>query len=188
MLEKIIINLTADEAAHIEEQMLAKEARKGSVLVSQGNNDQDLYFLIAGHCDVYRKMRLAGHVCALHIASLAGPSLLGEANLLLNQERNATVLASSEQVKYLILPLTGYLALRKNHPQTALKLIEHAGKIVAARFIKQNDNLQERMVNQAATPELALQMLKKLSGGVSFCKPETAQKLFGIKNAYQPKS
>ena len=186
MLEKIITNLTAEEAQHIEREMHAKEAKMGEVLVSQGSTDQDLYFVIAGKCDVYRKMRLAGHICALHVASLKGPTLLGEANLLLNQERNASVVASDDSVKYLILPLSGYLKIRKDHPNVALKLIEHAGKVVAARFIQQNDSFQDRVINQEPDPQSAMALLKKLSTGVNFCKPDMARKLFGIDNAYHP--
>lgn len=186
MLEKIISNLTEEEAQFIEQQMQAKEAALGEILVAQGTTGQDLYFLIAGTCDVYRKMRLGGHVCALHIVTLEGPTLLGEANLLLNQERNATVVARDENVKYLILPHTGYLKIEKERPNVALKLLGHAGKVVASRFIQQNDSFQDRVINQEQDPQKGLAMLKKFSAGVKFCKPDTARKLFGIKNAYHP--
>ena len=179
MLEKFILDLTKEEAATIEAYMQPKLASAGTVLIEQGSNDRNLFFLISGEYEVYQKLEIAHSFHALKLAGLTGPILFGEANLLCNQERNATVLVRSD-CKYLELPYEAFEEIRESHPRIALKLITYAGAVTAQRYSDIHNKLQTKMFAHAEDFQKGLLWMKKYMGDVQKCSAELAKKLFKI--------
>lgn len=179
MLEKFILDLTKEEASVIEACMTPKTAQAGTVLIEQGSTDRNLFFLISGEYEIYQKLEIAYAFHAVKIASLTGPILFGEANLLCNQERNASVVLKSE-CKYLELPFEKFEECKNNNPEIALKLVTYAGAVTAQRYSSLNQSIQNKMFAKAEDFQKGLLWVKKYMGDVQKCRPEIAKKLFKI--------
>ncbi len=186
MLEKLIPGLTPEEGQILKPYFKAKTAPVGSILIEYGQTDRDLYFLISGNYEIYRKVKYSNRLAALKVASLEAPLLLGEGNLLLQQERNATILVS-RQAKYFMLEYDDFLKIRSEHPLIAIKLLEYAGHVMTKRFNELQNMVFTKLISNSPTLEIAKDKLKKFiaSGDVVPCSPELAKKLFGITN-YNP--
>ncbi len=186
MLEKLIPGLTPEEGQILKPYFKAKTAPVGSILIEYGQTDRDLYFLISGNYEIYRKIQYSNRLAALKVASLEAPLLLGEGNLLLQQERNATILVS-RQAKYFMLEYDDFLKIRSEHPLIAIKLLEYAGHVMTKRFNELQNMVFTKLISNSPTLEIAKDRLKKFiaSGDVVPCSPELAKKLFGITN-YNP--
>ncbi len=186
MLEKLIPGLTPEEGQILKPYFKAKTAPVGSILIEYGQTDRDLYFLISGNYEIYRKVKYSNRLAALKVASLEAPLLLGEGNLLLQQERNATILVS-RQAKYFMLEYDDFLKIRSEHPLIAIKLLEYAGHVMTKRFNELQNMVFTKLISNSPTLEIAKDRLKKFiaSGDVVPCSPELAKKLFGITN-YNP--
>ncbi|MEC9292345.1 MAG: cyclic nucleotide-binding domain-containing protein [Pseudomonadota bacterium] len=186
MLEKLIPGLTPEEGQILKPYFKAKTAPVGSILIEYGQTDRDLYFLISGNYEIYRKVQYSNRLAALKVASLEAPLLLGEGNLLLQQERNATILVS-RQAKYFMLEYDDFLKIRSEHPMIAIKLLEYAGHVMTKRFNELQNMVFTKLISNSPTLEIAKDKLKKFiaSGDVVPCSPELAKKLFSITN-YNP--
>jgi CRP-like cAMP-binding protein len=179
MLEKFVDTLTKEEATLLEKFTVAKEATSGKILIEQGSKDRSLFFLLSGEYDIYQKLEIARAFHAVKIATLKAPVLFGEANLLCNQERNATVLVKSDS-KYLELPYENFEMFIEKRPEVAIKIIAHAGSVVAERYAKQRTDIQDKLIADAENLQKGLLWVKKYMGNVQKCSPELAKKLFKI--------
>lgn len=182
MIEKLIPGLTEEEGQKLKPYFKAKTSPVGSILIEYGDTGRDLYFLIAGNYEVYRKIQFAGtKLAALKVASLEAPLVLGEGNLLLQQERAATILVS-RQAKYFVLEYKDFLKIREEHPAIAIKILEYAGHVMTKRFNELQNMVFERLITDAPSLESAKERLKKFisSGDVVLCSPHLAKKLFNI--------
>jgi CRP-like cAMP-binding protein len=181
MLEKLIPGLTVEEGQILKPYFKAKTAPVGSILIEYGDTGRDLYFLISGNYEIYRKVQYSNKLAALKVASLEAPLLLGEGNLLLQQERNATILVS-RQAKYFMLEYDDFLKIRAEHPLIAIKLLEYAGHVMTKRFNQLQGMVFEKLIASSQSLDSAKEKLKRFisSGDVVPCSPELAKKLFGI--------
>jgi len=99
--------------------------------------------------------------------------------MLLDQERNATIIVS-EDAKYLVLPFENFEKIKTEHPVIGVKLLEHLGAAVADRFLDQQYDLLDKLLSRANSPQKALADLREFVGEVKVCNRELAKKLFGI--------
>ena len=183
MLEKLITEITTAEAEIIEEFCESKFAVRGSILVEQGRTNQDLFFLSEGEIGVYRKLRLGGKITAVKIADVHAPVLIGEANMFMEEERNASILVV-EDIKYLHLSDKKFAELKAQHPAIAIKIMEYSGSVISKRYSDMLDHFQSRVVGESESPLKALETLKMCLGPVTVCSTETAKKLFGFTQTY----
>lgn len=71
----------------------ATHATGGTVVITHGSMDADVYFLQGGAFSVLEKVNINGSTVILNTASFSGPSILGEVNMLNQTLRTATVLS-----------------------------------------------------------------------------------------------
>ena len=64
-----------------------RQAAGGTILVSQGDTDRDLYLLLNGSYSAFYKIRVNLTAVATNVGNWPGPSLLGEVNLVLDNTR-----------------------------------------------------------------------------------------------------
>ena len=179
MLRNFIEDLTKEESAKIESLMSAKTAVPGTVLIEQGSEDRNLFFIITGEFEVYQKLKIAAAYHVVKLASLKGPNILGEANLLSDNERNASILIKTE-CKYLELSYENFEKLKDSDPAIALKLVTFAGAIASQRYSTLHSNLQTKMFSEAEDLQKGILWMKKYIGDVQKCSPEIAKKLFKL--------
>jgi PAS domain S-box-containing protein len=114
MLDEIINNK--------ELQKYLKTYQKGDTLFVEGDESQDLYFLVSGHLEVLKGDK--------KIAEITEPgALFGELSFLLGAKRTATIQAENE-VRVLRIPRNEVSTFLKNFPTVAEKITE----IIARRL------------------------------------------------------
>ncbi len=112
-----------DEIIHNKDlQKYLKTYQKGDALFVEGDESQDLYFLVSGHLEVLKGDK--------KIAEITEPgALFGELSFLLGAKRTATVQAENE-VRVLRIPKNEVSTFLKEFPAVAEKITE----IIARRL------------------------------------------------------
>lgn len=112
-----------DEIIHNKDlQKYLKTYQKGDTLFMEGDESQDLYFLVSGHLEVLKGDK--------KIAEITEPgALFGELSFLLGAKRTATVQAEDE-VRVLRIPKNEVSTFLKDFPAVAEKITE----IIARRL------------------------------------------------------
>ncbi len=112
-----------DEIIHHQDlQKHLKTYQKGDALFVEGDDSQDLYFLVSGHLEVLKGDK--------KIAEILEPgALFGELSFLLGAKRTATVQAENE-VRVLRIPKNEVSTFLKGYPAVAEKITE----IIARRL------------------------------------------------------
>lgn len=177
MFEQLIPALTKKEDEILKSFMQASSAPAGTVLVDLGNTERDLYFVIEGYYEIYQRVLVSGQSTVLHLASLSGPSLIGEVNLFLGEVRQASILVTTE-CKYFLLTHEKLESLKSEHPHIALKIIEHAGKTLTQRLRDSQNRIYKRLITSAETPYAALQNMNNFIGPTRECSLALSKKLF----------
>lgn len=85
----------------------------GELIIIQGDTSKGVYFLLAGMVDVFKKNESGVEEL---ISSIAPNNLFGEASMILDQPRQATVKAHDE-VKALFIPPEKFRDLYQKHPE-----------------------------------------------------------------------
>lgn len=178
LLDRFLTGIEEEQEKKLLGYLKAGKGERGDVLLEQGDQERDLYFLIEGTFEVYQKISLAGRMCALKVNSLEAPLIIGEGNLFLQSTRKATILISGD-VKYFILTAEKFEELKKDEPEIAIQVLENAGKVVTKRFLKLQDTFQQRIIAEAGSSQAAMAYLKKYVGEAHVCSPQLAKKLFG---------
>lgn len=171
--------LNEEETAQLEPFLMAKSATVGTILVELGSTDRDLYLLKSGACEVYQKFCIGQKLFALRVGTLGGPVILGEANLLLGEKRNATIIVSKD-MEYFKLSHENFNTIRKEHAGLTIKLLDELGKVACRRYLGMQKAMMERFLMEEPSPTKGLDYLKKFIGNVHPCSRELAKKLFGI--------
>jgi len=112
-----------DEIIHNNDlQKYLKTYQKGDVLFVEGDESQDLYFLVSGHLEVLKGDK--------KIAEITEPgALFGELSFLLGAKRTATIQAENE-VRVLRIPRNEVSTFLKDFPAVAEKITQ----IIARRL------------------------------------------------------
>ena len=179
MLDKIVPDVTPKESSMIEAVCKKGTAPRGTVLIGEGSLERDLFFLMDGKVKIYQLAVLAGQTCALEIAEIEAPIVLGEANLFRAEERAATVLITKE-THYLQLPYSEVEKLKITNPNIIIKLLEYSGAVVSQRLVNHQIKIHSRLVAEANDIRHALLNLNRYVGDVKICPNELARKLFNI--------
>lgn len=182
MLEKVIYTLSKEEAATAESYMEKVNASIGTILTTQFAWEKDLFFLCKGEVSVFQLAVLARRLCALQLADVSAPAILGGSSLFMEQLQNETIVTASK-IKILKLSEEKYHDLCAKEPSIAVKVLQASAQQMAFSFINMQDRVQSRMVGQTKDINAALYLLKKYIGTVRICSPHTAQKLFNLDDA-----
>jgi CRP-like cAMP-binding protein len=178
-MQHFLPELTLQEVESFKNHLSAHTAPMGTVLVELGSDNRDLYFLETGSCEVYQKFTIGSKLFALRVATLTPPIMLGEANLLLGTKRNATIIVSSEMVYYR-LGYQDFCALKEDHKDIAIKLLECIGRLTTQRYLDMQKKLVDRFLAQMPQPTEGIKYLSRFMGNVMPCTPELARKIFNI--------
>lgn len=182
--DNLIPTLTPEENVILREYLDAKSAPKGSLIIKIDDIKQDLFFLLSGHFEVYKKIVLAKQMVAVKVASLNAPVLFGETNFLLEHRRTAAILVS-EDAKYFLLGKEKFEKLKAQYPQIAIKILEHIGKMTSTRFIEFEQHIHKELIHNSTTAEEALENMNKHIGPAHICSKEIAQKLFNLESKFE---
>lgn len=93
-------HLSESAIDYLIKNSVVKEIKKGSHLIVQGDNNQDVFFLIRGRVEVNVREK-TGRV--KHVATLGPQAVIGEKSILEDCDRTANVVATEDLV-YLELP------------------------------------------------------------------------------------
>ncbi len=152
-------------------------AEKGHVLVKQGDQDEDMYFLLNGTFSVFEKIQINRSDVVLHIASFPGPGILGEVSIMTDAERTATVIAM-DRADCLILTKSKFDALVKVKPEVAIELLKTFGAVMYNRQTTFQNKVRGNILRESKSIEGGVHTLGRYTGKVSRTSPQLAAKLF----------
>lgn len=177
MFKALISTLTEEESTTLKAFMKASSAVPGKIIMQKGEVRKDIYFIISGRYEIYQQLLVGGQRISFHLATLEGPKLLGDFNLFLDHERQATVLATTD-CKYFMLSQESLQQLKDEHPRIALKILEHAGQVVTKRLCDLQDRIYGNIIKESETTAVALNKINKYIGKTQLCPQVLARKLF----------
>ena len=154
-----------------------KEIQSGNVLVKQGANDTDLYFLIGGMFSVFEKIRINRSNVVLQTATFPGPGILGEVNALIETVRSATVVSMQTSDCY-VLSKVKFDQLTAQKPKLAIELLKAFGATMHARQVAFQHKVRGNILRESPTIEGAIAKLGRYTGKVSRTHSALADKLF----------
>ncbi|MBV31959.1 MAG: hypothetical protein CMK36_00770 [Porticoccaceae bacterium] len=79
----------------LSKSLVAADLSKGDVLIKQGSNNADVFFVLDGNFSVFEKIQIDKENIVLHTANLSAPALIGEISVIKKTERTASVVATS---------------------------------------------------------------------------------------------
>lgn len=178
-MQQLLAGCTDSDIDAIKRYMVTRKAATGTILVEMGATDRDMYILEEGGCEVYQQVMMAGKPFAMRVGKIEAPALLGEANLLMGEKRNATVIVSKDTTCR-VLSHTAYQKMKEENPALAVKLLEAINIQVSRRFLDSQKLWMEKLISTSPSPEMGLDYLKKILGNVTPCSPGLAKKLFKL--------
>src|SRR5205085_2660365 len=104
---------------------------KGDVVFSEGDESKELYITAKGSASV--RLRLPGSGRETRLISFSAGTVFGEIALLDLEARSASVQADEELVCY-VLPHSAFIALTRDHPGVAIKLLINLSRELSARL------------------------------------------------------
>lgn len=132
--------LTPDELKKVRRHMSSCRFPSGSAIFSHNEEGKEIYFLREGAAHVL--IPVSGSERLFRVSTLRPGTVFGEMALFNNGRRSANVVAKSPCFCYR-LTVEGLETLKRNHPQTALKLFENLGRLFAYRLQDANDVIRE---------------------------------------------
>ena len=143
----VFSQLTDRERQDIAKYFFTMNARKGTVIITEGEYDESLYFIIAGEVSVSTTLVERGELQViqveqerLHLARLQAGDFFGEGAFFTKEPRSATVSAVTD-VKLLKLPQRYLANILTDYPQVGVLLKEYHQQ----RITNTMKNLQEAM-------------------------------------------
>ena len=151
LLEKLVKvapfhGLKTAEAATFFDAAEEKAAKKGEVLFAEGDAGDALLVILDGQVKVSKK--------GVELATLDGPSVLGEMALLGGEVRSATAKAIGE-LTYLRIPAKRVQDLLANDQLAALKVVSNLAMVMSRRLALINDKLVDSLGGGKRKEELA---------------------------------
>ena len=114
-----------------------KAYQKGELIFDEDSESDCMYVIKSGSIKIQKKVRNQENTIAL----LNPGDFFGEMGLLDGQTRSAGV-RPTEDTTLLKITLEGYKSLRRDHPHTALKLLDILIKVLSNRLRQANKNLE----------------------------------------------
>lgn len=148
--------LTPFEIKQIFEECATKiEVTKGSKIIQEGSEDDDLYFLPSGKAQVELEL---GHLFNRQLTEIKGPVVLGEMSYLDKSPRSSTVTAAEDCEIYVIngqsldvllteMPNTGY-KISKNIALSLSKIVRRSTDMIS-KEVQRNQLLHKKTTQLA---------------------------------------
>jgi CRP-like cAMP-binding protein len=154
-----------------------KPFQAGQVLIQQGETDQNLFIVLSGEFAVFKKIRLNCGDLVFRTAHFPAPSMIGEINMLVSQERTATVLATKSGIA-LLMDGESIFRLEKSDPDLAILVMKEAAKRMHDIGESFRKNMYKSVLGSAKNHQQALLQAQRWFGAWTDCPRELAQKLF----------
>jgi CRP-like cAMP-binding protein len=155
----------------------AKEVAGGTVVITHGGKDADVYFLLGGSFSVLEKVNINGSAVILNTASFSGPSILGEVNMLNQTVRTATVVCRQSCTCYM-LSHDQFDRIVDSRPKLAIKLLKLFGSMVSSRQIAFQHSVRANILKDSRSVEAAVYKLGRYTGKVYKADAELTERLF----------
>lgn len=178
----LIPSLTDDEASVFKEYLESRSAPKGYLLIQVDDISDDLFFIVSGDFNVYKKITTHKKDIAVQMASLNAPLIFGEINFFMKNKRTAAVVAATDS-KYYVLTKDGFGKLKQSNPAIALKVIEHLAIASAERSLQFEKRVHNVILKKSTSASQIIDKIDNYLGPAHICSPEVARKLFGIEYA-----
>jgi CRP-like cAMP-binding protein len=176
-INKILPKLSSEDIDNFLPLLEEKNAAAGTILVSQGDTDRDLYLLLNGSFSAFYKIRVNLTAVTTNIGNWPGPSLLGEVNLVLDNTRNATVVAR-EACDYLYLSKDSFDQISEKHPAIAIKILTESAAIINGRSESMRKTMYASIINDSPSVPVGITRLGRLLGNWTRVPDEVSKKLF----------
>ena len=176
-IAKILPALSSQEIDNFLPFLEEKHAEGGTILVSQGDTDRDLYLLLNGSFSAFYKIRVNLTSVATNIGNCPGPGILGEVNLVLDNTRTATVVAR-EACDYLYLSKETFDDISEQFPSIAIKILTASAAIINGRFESMRKNMYSSIIHDSPTVPVGITRLGRLLGNWTRVPEEISKKLF----------
>ncbi len=121
--------------------MAYKKAKKGSVIIREGDEGDTLYILKSGAVNILKRTLEREEYTVERLESKKNDILFfGELALLDNDKRSATVVADTD-VELLIIKRKNFIKLGDKFPHLGLPITREISKILASRLRKSNQDI-----------------------------------------------
>jgi CRP-like cAMP-binding protein len=177
IIAKILPSLNAEDIDNFLPLLEERHAAGGTILVSQGDTDRDLYLLLNGSYSAFYKIRVNLTAVATNVGNWPGPSLLGDVNLVLDNTRTATVVAR-EACDYLYLSKDSFDQISEKFPSIAIKILTASAAIINGRFESMRKTMYSSIIHDSPTIPVGITRLGRLLGNWSRVPDEISKKLF----------
>lgn len=139
-----------EDKTQVLAQCVARQVRRKEIVISQGDNSRDMYFVLSGHL---RVSALSEEGKEVSFGVLGEHAFFGELSLLDGRRRIATVTAL-EECHLLVLGHPQYQYLVKTHPRASNHLLAYLLLSMAER-LRLTDNLYQDTVFLDVSARLA---------------------------------
>lgn len=134
----------ADNRAELEKLaaiMDYKKAKKGSVIIREGDEGDTLFILKSGAVNILKRTLEKEEYTVVRLESKKGSVIFfGELALLDSDKRSATVVADTD-VELLIIKRNDFIKLGDKYPHLGLPITREISKILASRLRKANQDI-----------------------------------------------
>jgi anti-anti-sigma factor len=128
---EVFAGMTAGELDVVTALLERRTYAKGETVFSEGDDSKELYVTAKGSASV--RIRLPGSGRETRLISFSAGTVFGEVALLDLEARSASVHADEELVCY-VLPHAAFIALTRDHPGVAIKLLINLSRELSARL------------------------------------------------------
>ena len=177
ILESLLTGFSTADVGLLMPFLEAKDVAGGTVVITHGGKDADVYFLLGGSFSVLEKVNINGSTVILNTASFSGPSILGEVNLLNQTQRTATVVCRQSCGSYM-LSHDQFERIADTRPKLAIKLLKLFGSMVSSRQIAFQHSVRANILKDARSIEAAVYKLGRYTCKVYKADAELTQRLF----------
>ena len=178
IVSRVIPELNPEEAQILAQIMEQRQAKAGTIMLSQGDTGQELLLLLNGEFSVFYKCRVNLTTVAMNIGNFPGPGLLGEVNLVLHATRTATVVCRKE-CDYLYLDADQYETIVQSHPAIAIKIVTQIASIIHNRAEHTRRTMYHNLIKESSSPSVGISRLGRWLGKWTRISEEMSKRLFG---------
>lgn len=177
VITKIFSDLPEQSVDKFLSYFSRKPFQAGQVLIQQGATDQNLYLVLSGEFAVFKKIRLDCGDLVFRTAHFPAPGLIGEINMLVRDERTATVLATESGIA-MMMDENSVSSLEKNDPELAILAMKEAARRMHGIGENFRKSMYKSVLASADNHQQALLQAQRWFGAWNDCPREIALKLF----------
>ena len=176
-LGKLLTGFSSEDVSRLTPFLEAKDILGGTVVITHGAKDSDVYFLLGGAFSVLEKVSINGSSVILNTATFSGPSILGEVNMLNQSARTATVVARDPCACYM-LSQEQFDRIVDAKPKLGIQLLKLFGSLVSSRQQAFQHSVRANILKDSRSIEAAVYKLGRYTGKVYKADQALHQRLF----------